>query len=166
MTTVTIWQKDEMDPCTAVFNKRETAVQFKEKMENLFIAAGKTDYRVTLDSPILNDESYYNDFAKEFGITIPALPELEGKEYTVSYAVEGRFYATVKVPKGTKIPDKNSSEEEWAGFLEYLKGSAIIDYYDADFGQLETVDSSIVNITDSNGNFLWETGTGRCRIGG
>lgn len=154
--TATIWQKDEMDPCTAVFTSREDAQGFKEKMENLFIAAGNTDLRVTLDSPRVGDETYYQCFAKKLGVKIPVPAEVETKEYTAGIAIKGRFYATVKIPKGTQIPDKNASEEEKKGFLDYLKGAAINEYCDADFGQLEDIDADLVNIEDSEGNFLWE----------
>lgn len=161
--TATIWQKDEMDPCTVAFDAEEKAQAYKEQMEKIFADGGDTYYRVTLDSCTLNDgREYMNAFASEMDVDLPAEPETEveeGEELTVSYAVEGRYFATVILPKGTKIPEKNSSREEQKAFIETVKEASIVDYYDADFGELHDIDGRAIIIEDVNGNILWEEGS-------
>lgn len=162
--TATIWQKDEMDPCTVAFDAEEKAQAYKEQMEKIFADGGDTYYRVTLDSCTLNDgREYMNAFASEMDVDLPAEPETEveeGEELTVSYAVEGRYYATVILPKGTRFPDENSSCEEQREFVKAIKREASIhDYYKADFGELSDIDGHAISIEDVNGNILWEEGS-------
>lgn len=55
--------------------------------------------------------------------------------YYVTYAVDGRFTAEVE-----------------ADSIEEAKAKAESKYYDADFGQLECIDSYPVNCEDEEGN--------------
>ncbi len=162
ITTVTIWQKDDVDPCTVSFDDRDKAEQYKERMEKIFKDGGDPYYRVTIDEGELNNGSnYMHAFASEMGIDIPDEPEdlpEDEKELTVTYAVEGRYFTTVRLPRGTRIPTKNSSREEQEGFIDAVKGASIIDYYDADFGELSDIDGRAIIIEDSEGDIIWEDG--------
>jgi hypothetical protein len=61
------------------------------------------------------------------------------KEFYVTFRIDGRFV--------TKVTAEN---------LEEAKKTALENYYDADFGSLECVDSEIVIVEDENGSFLYE----------
>ena len=61
------------------------------------------------------------------------------KIYCVSIKCDGRYYTDVK-----------------ARSIEEAKEKAKIKFQECDIGELECVDSCIVNITDENGNFLYE----------
>ena len=160
--TVTIWQAETgFEPCTVAFDEREKANAFKDIMEKIFAAGGADYYHVTLDACVLNDgNEYKNAFASEMEVDVPAEPEEveEDKELTVSYAVEGRYFATVRLPKGTVIPGRNASREEQEQFIQTVKDASIIDYYDADFGELQDIDGRAIIIEDDTGNIIWEEG--------
>ena len=65
--------------------------------------------------------------------------ESVGNDYYVTFRIDGRY--TVKV---------TSSD------LEKAKEDATFEYYDADFGELECVETEIVSVEDEDGNFLYE----------
>ncbi len=61
------------------------------------------------------------------------------KTYSASIKCDGRYYVEVR-----------------ARSIEEAKEKAKIKFQECDIGELECVDSCIVNITDENGNFLYE----------
>lgn len=71
----------------------------------------------------------------------------------------GQYFATVILPKGTKIPDKDSTREEQKAFIATVNNASIIDFYEADFGELRDIDGRAITIEDVNGNILWEEGS-------
>ena len=65
--------------------------------------------------------------------------ENAGNDYYVTFRIDGRFV--------TKVTAEN---------LEEAKKEALEQYYDADFGVLECVDSDIVVVEDEQGNYVYE----------
>ena len=63
----------------------------------------------------------------------------DGNDYYVTFRIDGRYVAKVTSPD-----------------LEKAKEDAVFEYYDADFGTLECVESEIIMVEDENGNYLYE----------
>lgn len=63
----------------------------------------------------------------------------DGNDYYVTFRIDGRYVAKV-----TSLD------------LEKAKEDAVFEYYDADFGTLECVESEIILVEDENGNYLYE----------
>ena len=63
----------------------------------------------------------------------------KNKEFYVTFRIDGRFQ--------TKVTAEN---------LDAAKTAAIENFYDANFGVLECVDSEIVVVEDEQGNFVYE----------
>lgn len=157
--TATVWQKDDMDPCTVAFSSKEKAEAYKKKMEKLFKAAGNTYFRVTIDSSELNDGTYYlNSFAAELGVELPEEQKkaMDGiAELEVTFAVDGRYRTIVRVPKES-IPAPNAPQAEIDNFAKAVTGTAEFDYYNADFGELEDIDGHSTIIEDEGGEIIWD----------
>ena len=64
------------------------------------------------------------------------------KSYFVRFKIDARYETEV-------IADENMS-------LEDIKDMALHNYYDANFGDAEDIDSEIIIVEDDNGEFLYE----------
>lgn len=153
ITTVTIWKKEAMEPRTVAFDDREKAEAYKRKMEEIFMAGGDPDYRVTIDSGDLNDgKTYIEEFSSEMGL--PDGPEME--KITVTFAIDGRYSATVCVPKEI-VPPLDAPAAERERFAEAVIKDAETNYYDADFGDLrDIVKAHAIIVEKVNGDIVYD----------
>ena len=158
ITTVTIWEKGDMDPCTVAFSSRKDAEAYKKKMEKILQTGGNTDYRVSLDSGELNDGKYYlEEFAREMGVDVPSEQEADPDttEVYITYAVSGRYHTSVRVPKN-EIPERGAPESVREAFARKVMEESEGNYYDADFGSLEDIDGHATIVEDMSCDIIWD----------